>query len=307
MTWSVLKGDAFDLLPREQAETVDLIVTSPPYWGLRTYGLEHDESVLEEWAQIADDVSKPPPYAWYRERGGQLGLEPYPEWFVSHLVELFDLALPALRPSGSMWINLGDTYFARWSSLRNDGRQGINGSTRRRRRTPSGDWRRDKQLLMVPARFAIAMQDSGWILRNDLIWWKDTVAPRPERDRLRLSHEHFFHFVKRTTVGRASYHYDLRGAEAGALDVIRGPSGQRIEAQTATFPMEVVRPRIRSSCPPNGLVLDPFCGSGTTLATALAEGLNARGYDVSQSSVELARRRARSAAAQARRAKTAAA
>jgi site-specific DNA-methyltransferase (adenine-specific) len=300
VTWSVSKGDAFDLLLREGPGSVDLILTSPPYWGQRTYGLEHDDSVLAAWNETADDPFVPPGYGWYREQGGQLGLEPYPEWFIAHLVEIFGRAQPALRPSGSLWVNLGDTYFARWSSLRDNGRQGIRRSARRRRKTPSGGWRRDKQLLLIPARFAIAMQEAGWILRNDLIWWKETVAPRPERDRLRLSHEHFFHFVQRSPGGRSSYHYDLGGAETGAFDVIRGPAGKRVETQTATFPLEVVRPRILSSCPPGGVVLDPFCGSGTTLAAALSAGRDARGYDMSQASVELARRTARSAA-QARR------
>lgn len=301
MQWSICKGDAFDLLPREETGSIDLILTSPPYWGLRTYGLEHDESVLAAREDTADDPGAYPGYTWYREQGGQLGLEPFPEWFIAHLVELFRQARLALSPSGSLWVNLGDTYFARWSSLRDNGRQGIRHSARRRRRTPSGGWRHDKQLLLIPARFAIAMQEAGWILRNDLIWWKDTVAPRPERDRLRLSHEHFFHFVQRSPAGRPSYHYDLEGTEAGAFDVVRGPAGKRVGTQTATFPPEIVRPRILSSCPPGGLVLDPFCGSGTTLAAALSAGRNARGYDVSQASVELARRAARRGAAQARR------
>lgn len=306
MRWSVSKGDAFELLGRERPGSVDLILTSPPYWGLRTYGLKHDDSVLAAWTQTADDPSIPPGYAWYREHGGQLGLEPYPEWFIAHLVEIFSRARPVLRPSGSLWINLGDTYFARWASLRENGRQGIRRSARRRRKTPSGGWRHDKQLLLIPARFAIAMQEAGWILRNDLIWWKDTVAPRPERDRLRLSHEHFFHFVQRSPAGRPSYHYDIDGVETGAFDVIRHPVGKRVETQTATFPPDLVRPRILSSCPPGGLVLDPFCGSGTTLAAALSAGRNARGYDMSQASVELARRTARSSAAQARSAAVAA-
>ncbi len=299
--WSVTQGDAFDLLPRERPTSIDLIVTSPPYWGLRTYGLKHDESILAAWKKAADDPSVPPGYAWYRERGGRLGLEPYPEWFVAHLVEVFERARSVLRPTASLWVNLGDTYFARWSSLRDNGRQGIRPSARRRRRTPSGGWRHDKQLLLIPARFAIAMQEAGWILRNDLIWWKETVAPRPERDRLRLSHEHFFHFVQRSPAGRPSYHYDLSGTESGAYDVIRGPAGNRVETQTATFPIAVIRPRVLSSCPPGGLVLDPFCGSGTTLAAALETGRSARGYDIAESAVELARRTARSSAAQARR------
>src|SRR5690606_12188196 len=110
--------------------------------------------------------------------------------------------------------------FGRWSSIRDEGRQGLGGGERLRRVTPSGGFLHDKQLLLIPARFAIAMQERGWILRNDLIWHKPHMPPRPEKDRLRLSHEHLFHFVKRQTGGRPAYYYDLDEVEAGALDVV---------------------------------------------------------------------------------------
>ena len=83
-----------------------------------------------------------------------------------------------------------------------------------------GGYRQEKQLLLVPARFAIAMQDRRWILRNDMIWNKPNVPPRPEKDRLRLSHEHFFHFVLRPTNGRARYYYDISETESGSNDVV---------------------------------------------------------------------------------------
>jgi hypothetical protein len=138
------------------------------------------------------------------------------------LVEIFDRLAPALKKSGSLWVNLGDTYFARWSSIRADGRQGLGTSPRTRRVTPTGDYLHDKQLLMVPARFAIAMQDAGWILRNDVIWSKAEVPPRPQNDdRLRLSHEHVFHFVHRHSNRRPTYYYDLAAAESGGRDVVQ--------------------------------------------------------------------------------------
>ena len=104
-----------------------------------------------------------PGYSWYRSQGGIRGLEPYPEWYITHLVEIFDRAFNCLKPTGSVWINIGDTYFARWSSIRNGGRQGLGDPTRKRRKTPMGGFRAEKQLLLIPARFAIAMQDCGWI------------------------------------------------------------------------------------------------------------------------------------------------
>ena len=272
-----------------------MVATSPPFWGLRSYGLSHDEGLLERWLAEGHEALETPPYEWYRRAGGVLGLEPYPEWFVDHLAEIFDLIAPAIKPDGSVWVNLGDTYFARWSSIREDSRQGIAQSDRRRRRTPSGGWRRDKQLLMIPARFAIAMQERGWILRNDLIWSKRCVAPRPERDRLRLSHEHFFHFVLRRSGGRPSYYYDLGGAEDRGLDVVSTRVENHVD-HTATYPTELVLPRILSSCPPGGVVLDPFCGSGTTLAAAVANDRRAIGFDVNESSVRSSRSRIGAAA-----------
>src|SRR5262249_41765057 len=155
---------------------------------------------------------------------------------------------------GSMWLNIGDTYFARWSSIRADGRQGLGGAARTRRRTPSGGWLRDKQLLLIPSRTAIAMQDDGWIVRNDLIWAKRTVAPRPETDRLRLSHEHLFHLARRPSPGRASYYYDVNAAEPDRLDVVTVAARKGQDGHSATFPLELIRPRIVSSCPLGGLV-----------------------------------------------------
>jgi DNA modification methylase len=187
-----------------------------------------------------------------------------------------------------LWVNIGDTYFARWSSLRDNGRQGMVGE-RRRRKTPSGGYLHDKQLLLIPARFAIAMQDSGWILRNDLIWAKPHPIPRPERDRLRLSHEHWFHFVRRRTQGRPDYYYDLAECEDGALDVVTYATSSGSNGHSAAFPDELVRRRIATSSPKGGLVLDPFCGSGTALIEAANIGRRPLGFDASGPYTRVAR------------------
>ncbi|MFD8600768.1 DNA-methyltransferase [Streptomyces globisporus] len=309
----VSQGDAYDLMADLPKESIDLLITSPPYWGLRTYGQEHNEEILKEW--LAEDSSRVqtdvPPYDWYRKHGGVLGLEPLPEWFIGHLVEIFQRGAHALKPRGSMWVNIGDTYFARWSSIRSDGRQGLGDNPRSRRRTPMGGHRQEKQLLLIPARFAIAMQDQRWIVRNDLIWHKPNVPPRPEKDRLRLAHEHFFHFVKRPKEGRPKYHYDMAQVENGARDVAiydfdeAGYEGaepayydfQEVDSSdhdvvtthvrsgsdghSATFPIGLIKPRILSSCPPGGTVLDPFCGTGRSLTVAVETGRKAIGFELS--------------------------
>lgn len=277
----VRQGDAFDLIAQLKPQSIDLIITSPPYWGLRTYGMDHNQDILSEWKAEGKPPSDSPPYEWYRKHGGILGLEPLPEWFIDHLVEIFQNGVRALKQTGSLWVNIGDTYFARWSSIRYDGRQGLGDNPRSRRRTPMGGFRQEKQLLLIPARFAIAMQNKRWILRNDLIWHKPNVPPRPEKDRLRLAHEHFFHFVKRPTEGRATYYYDLAYAEEGARDVVTISAKAGSDGHSATFPEDLIEPRILTSCPPGGTVLDPFCGTGRVLTVAAANGRHALGFELS--------------------------
>lgn len=285
---TILCGDAWDLIRKVPPRTVDLIITSPPYWGHRTYQQNHDWNILAKWkaSRCADTM---PSYERYRDNGGVLGLEPLPEWYVHHLVEILNQAQTCLKQSGSMWINVGDTYFARWSSIRQKGRQGLGNNPRERRRTPMGGFRQEKQLLLIPSRFAIAMQDRRWIVRNDLIWYKPNVPPRPEGDRLRLSHEHFFHFVKRPKEGRPKYYYDLRHVEPRATDVVTYNVRAGQNGHTATFPEALIRPRILSSSPPGGVVLDPFCGTGRALTIACQAGRTAIGFEIAEDYAKAAR------------------
>lgn len=289
-TASLLCGDAFDLITKLPKNSVDLLITSPPYWGLRTYSGEHNWNVLKEWQHESGRSEAPPPYDWYRERGGVLGLEPQPDWYVAHLAEFFDLAKSVVKPSGSIWVNIGDTYFARWASIREKGRQGLGDNARTRRRVPMGGYRQEKQLLLIPSRFAIAMQERRWILRNDVIWYKPNVPPRPEKDRLRLSHEHFFHFVHRPKTGRAQYFYDLSYAERPGNDVVTCFVRRGEAEHTATFPEQLIAPRILTSCPVGGTVLDPFAGTGRALTVAVRHGMNAVGFEISPSFAKVAKK-----------------
>jgi DNA modification methylase len=134
------------------------------------------------------------------------------------------------------------------------------------------------------------MQENRWILRNDLIWEKRNVPPRPEKDRLRLAHEHFFHFVKRPKEGRAKYYYDMSAVEAGARDVVTVNTAPGSDGHSATFPVKLIEPRILSSCPPGGLVLDPFCGTGRALSVAVRNGRRAIGFEITAHFSESARR-----------------
>ncbi len=278
-------GDSFTLIRALDDNSIDLIITSPPYWGQRSYGLPHNWEILKEWEKKVGKKNRDhaPGWEWYSQNRGILGLEPYPHWFVDHLVHFFDLAKPKLKEGGSLWVNLGDTYFARWASIRDQGRQGLGDNSRMRRKTPMGGYLQEKSLLLIPARFAIAMEEKKWILRNDLIWFKPNVPPRPEDDRLRLAHEHFFHFVKKPAEGRAKYYYDDTVVEPGQYDVVKCNVKPGDNDHTATFPADLIRPRIASSCPPHGWVLDPFCGTGRALGVANSLDRNAIGFELNAS------------------------
>lgn len=281
-------GDSFELLGKLPKQSVDLVITSPPYWGLRDYEGEHNWDILDEWlAEVPDRQNTIPTYEWYRSHGGLLGLEPLPEWYVSNICSILDVVKPALKDGGSLWLNIGDTYFARWSSIRSNGRQGLGGDDRLRRKTPMGGYRQEKQLLLIPSRTAIALQDRRWILRNDLIWYKPNVPPRPERDRLPLTHEHFFHFVKRPKEGRAKYYYDLSQAGDRGHDVVTQNVRPGRGGHSATFPEELIRPRILSSSPLNGVVVDPFVGSGTTAIVAQKFGRTGIGFEINRRYADL--------------------
>lgn len=277
----IRQGDAFQLIEQIDDASLDLIITSPPYWGHRTYGLEHNWDILQEWEE-ENTRWEPPSWEWYRDHGGILGLEPIPDWYVGNLVSFFSRAMRKLKDRGNVWVNIGDTYFARWASIRDEGRQGLGNNGRVRRRTPMGRYLQEKQLLLIPSRFAIAMENERWILRNDVIWFKPNVPPRPEKDRLRLAHEHFFHFVKRPTEGRAKYYYDLSAVEEFELDVVQCNVRPGKNGHSATFPVELIRPRILSSCPPDGRVLDPFCGTGSAVDCAAESGRRGLGFELAE-------------------------
>lgn len=278
---SIIHGDAFDLIRDIDDASVDLLITSPPFWGHRTYGLAHNWDILSEWEK-ENDRWQSPSWEWYRDHGGVLGLEPIPDWYIAHLLSFFSSAMSKIKSNGNIWVNIGDTYFARWASIRDEGRQGLGNNERIRRRTPMGRYLQEKQLLLIPSRFAIAMENMRWILRNDLIWFKPNVPPRPEKDRLRLSHEHFFHFVKRPTDGRAKYYYNISAVEHSELDVVQCHVRPGRNGHSATFPHGLILPRILSSCPPDGLVLDPFCGSGSAVDCAVQSGRRAIGFELAE-------------------------
>ncbi len=235
---------------------VNCMVTSPPFYGQRDYGVD-----------------------------GQIGLEAHPREFVSNLVACFEAARPVLAENGSLWVNLGDTY---WSGKGEHKSGEIKQSARRfglrpQDKTGDGLLCKPKQLLLIPHRFAIAMQDENWIVRNDNVWVKPNPIPDQVRDRCSVSHEYMFHLVKsrwyyfnKDAVGRRS--------ESGSMlpppDTWEIAPARSSHQHKARFSEELVRIPILSTTPAGGVVLDPFGGSGTSLAFARRHGFRAIGIDL---------------------------
>ena len=255
--------EALSLLAQHRM-IVNCIVTSPPFYGQRDY-----------------------------EVSGQIGLEDHPLDYVQKLVEVFGLCHPILASNGSLWVNIGDTY---WSGKGEHKSGEVKQSARRfglRPQDKKGDGKLclPKQLLLIPHRFAIAMQDEGWLVRNDNVWVKPNPIPDQVRDRCSTSHEYVFHLVKQRW-----YYFDKirvgRPTEAGSvlppLDTWEVPPirGNKT-SHRAMFSEQLVKIPICSTTPHRGVVLDPFAGGGTSLVFARRYGHRCIGIDVKREFCQL--------------------
>lgn len=235
---------------------VDCIVTSPPYYGQRDYGVD-----------------------------GQIGLEEHPQEFINKLVSIFELCWHVLRDTGSLWINIGDTYWSgKGAHKSGEIKQGARRFGLRPQDKPGdGKWTKPKQLLLIPHRLAIALQDKGWLVRNDNVWVKPNPIPDQVRDRCSMSHEYVFHLTKsrwyyfdRHKVGRES----SSGSILPPLDTWEVPPSSGNGKHRASFSQELVRIPILSTTPPQGIVLDVFNGSGTSMVYARQHGFRSIGIDI---------------------------
>jgi len=175
---TMLFGDAWSLADDLEPESIDCIVTSPPYWALRDYGHE-----------------------------GQFGLEPTPQEYVAKLVDLFERMRPALKEGGTVWLNLGDSY-AGGAGGRGDSGNPIDGKPASRKHDGKRIHRsvgslKAKDLCGIPWRVAFALQDAGWYLRSDIIWSKPNPMPESITDRPTKAHEYVFLLTK-----NARYFFD---------------------------------------------------------------------------------------------------
>ncbi|MCU0490947.1 MAG: site-specific DNA-methyltransferase [Chloroflexaceae bacterium] len=227
----ILEGDAFTVLQRIPDETVQCVVTSPPYWGLRDY------SILD-----------------------QIGLEETLPQFINRLRTVFTEARRVLRKDGILWLNIGDGYTSGNRGWRAPDKKNRARAMDVRPDTPEG--LKPKDLLGIPWKLAFALQDDGWYLRADIIWNKPNAMPESVKDRPTRAHEYLFMFTKSE---KYSYYRDavreINGRNRRSVWSINTYAFPG--AHFATFPPKLVEPCILASTQPGDFVLDPFFGSGT--------------------------------------------
>lgn len=342
-------GNCLDLLRQMPDESVDVVVTSPPYWALRNYGSdpvvwggdpncdhcweEHTEPArggVGENANVganrdgeANNRGHPTVTEYCTKCGawrGQLGLEPTPFEYIDHLMLIFDEVKRVLKPTGACWVNIGDTYNGSKTGNTDVNKNGkaVTASFKKARMKEIGP----KSKCMVPERFAIAMCDHGWILRSEVIWHKPNVMPQSMHDRFTPDFEPFYFFTKEpqyyfnqltepiaeVSKVRAQYGFKSQKANGGSGvevdDMSRfvpeernmrcvwsiPTSGSKIE-HCAMFPKTLVERPVKACCPPSGVVLDPFAGSGTVLEYCFDNDITCIGMEINPDFKEIIEKR----------------
>jgi DNA modification methylase len=287
-------------------ESVQCAITSPPYWGLRDYGVD-----------------------------GQLGLEPTPEEYVANMVRIFREVWRVLKPDGTLWLNLGDSYAGNCSRSSNNGRAGF-GKPREGVFTKTGESLKPKDLVGIPWRVAFALQKDGWYLRSDIIWHKPNPIPESVKDRPTKAHEYIFLLSKsaryyydadaivepaaydgrkdtmmkgsdkyraRVVPGQSEHTFAVRGHERWPMKTADGKRGRNKRsvwtvatrpykgAHFATFPPDLVEPMVLAGSRPGDIVLDPFAGTATVGQVCIKHHRRFIGLELNPDYIRLALRR----------------
>jgi len=316
----ILIGDCREMLATLPDNSVHTCVTSPPYFGLRDYGVD-----------------------------GQIGLEQTPDEFVAELVEVFREVRRVLREDGTLWLNLGDSYAGARAGPQGETGQMANRSVAAARcrvasaemivrgkrnakrwgggNAPHGGGLKNKDLIGIPWRVAFALQADGWFLRQDIIWAKPNPMPESVRDRCTKAHEYIFLLTK-----GPRYYFDVDAIKEAATGRDPGNNGHKYgtayeaaddellrtkaglsaigaremrnrrsvwtvgsqpfkEAHFATYPPRLIEPCVLAGAPIGGVVLDPFFGAGTTGLVASRQSRRFIGIELNPEYAEIARRR----------------
>ena len=261
---SIRVGDASEILRDLRSESFRACVTSPPYWGMRDYGVP-----------------------------GQVGAETELSEYIGKMRTIFAEVRRVLTPDGTLWLNLGDCYTSGNRTWRARDRKNPARAMRYRPPTPEG--LKPKDLVGVPWRVALALQEDGWFLRSDIIWHKPNCQPESVKDRPTRAHEYLFLFSR-----SVKYHYDHGavmepGLSNGGLRNRRTVWSIKTRpaqgAHFSTFPPELIRPCVLAATEPCDPVLDPFFGSGTVGQVCLELDRKFLGVELKQEYAALAMRR----------------
>lgn len=308
MNHIILHGDVREQLKTLPDNSVQCCVTSPPYFGLRQY-LPNG----------------------HPDKDKEVGIEPTPDAFVDALVSVFREVRRVLREDGTLWVNIGDSYAgagysnhdlngSEWKSDVNGDKRKTRQQDQRKALTPLGI--KSKDLIGIPWMLAFALRKDGWYLRQDIIWSKTSCMPESVKDRCTKSHEYLFLLTK-----SPRYYFDAEAIKTpakqdwGTRDRQHGKyhnEGSGLQphsgltksyamankrsvwtitpsnfkgAHFATFPEALVEPCILAGSKPNDTVLDPFLGSGTTLAVAKRLGRNGIGVELNPEYAQIAETR----------------
>ncbi len=286
--------------------SIDCCVTSPPYWGLRDYGVN-----------------------------GQIGLEETPEEYVDKLVLLFREVKRVLREDGTLWLNLGDSYYGGgWKGSQTDltgTKQNTNAGTlcgKNMQKDKKHEVIKSKDLVGIPWMVAFALRADGWYLRQDIIWHKPNPMPESVTDRCTKSHEYIFllsksakYYFNNEAIKEPSVCYGLDARsdlgniryEGKRTEGDAHKNGQQSfvtisetrnkrdvwavnlkpfkESHFATFPEELITPCILAGSKENGVVLDPFMGAGTTALVSLKNNRQFIGFELNDEYCKLAEKR----------------
>ena len=240
----IYTGDCLEVLKTLPDESVHCCITSPPYYALRDYGVD-----------------------------GQIGREATPKEYISRLTEVFTEVRRVLRSDGTLWLNISDTYAGKGnqgSYVDAKNPKGRNGQAVALNYKVEGC--KPKDMIGIPWMLAFSLRDSGWYLRNDIIWMKENPMPESVKDRCARCYEHIFLFSK-----SRKYFFDYKAIS----EPIAPGTASRLKLRNkrdvwiintvpfkgghyAAYPPKLVETCLLAGCPKDGVVLDPFIGSGTT-------------------------------------------
>lgn len=295
----IIEGNSLTVLKTLPDNSVDCCITSPPYWGLRDYG--HSE---------------------------QLGSEKHFKDFVNNLCNVFDEIKRVLKDTGTCFVNLGDSYSSDTKGTGGPSDKQLSNKGSRYAAKKFDTEIPNKCLCLVPERFAIEMVDRGWTIRNQIIWHKPNQMPSSATDRFTVDFEKIFFFVKKPmgyyfeqqlepytkpldrwggddlqANGTSEWDEGTGQTSYRKRNMRPNPDGKNMrtvwsintepnsEAHFATYPQRLVERMVKAGCPENGLVIDPFFGSGTTGIYARKVNRNFVGIELNPEYVEIANKR----------------